>query len=58
VPAEGSPSLHDLRITRTDLAHLGASPHPEAVAWRWARMRPKAGPAHTPDDSADGAGGT
>ncbi len=45
VTAEGGPSLHDLRITRDDLTHLRALPHPEAVAWRWTHKSPKTGPA-------------
>lgn len=35
VSAEGGPSLYDLRITHSDLTHLDALPHPEAVRWRW-----------------------
>jgi putative restriction endonuclease len=56
VPAEGGPSLRDLRITRADLAHLGALPHPEAVAWRWVHKRPRTGPTSALDAPADDAG--
>ncbi len=52
VPTEGGPSLRDLRITRADLAHLPALPHPEAVAWRWAHKRPRTGPTSALDDAA------
>ena len=57
VSADGGPSLRDLRITRADLAHLGALPHPEAVGWRWAHKRPRTEPARTPEDVAEGTSG-
>jgi putative restriction endonuclease len=56
VSADGGLSLCDLRITRADLTHLGALPHPEAVEWRWAHKRPRTGPASASDSAANDAG--
>ncbi len=57
VSTEGGPSLRDLRITRINLAHLRALPHPEAVAWYWAHKRPRTGPILATNAVDDAGGG-